>query len=342
MIRYFLFLLITANVLSQINHTDSLLSKINEIKLPLVIDDLTFIQITKSNPLNYDKFKELLVSDDKEFQINIKDTISSKLYSLGKFYNKGKLNLLLAHHFKNDKEDKILIYLLNYYLNDKLCSYDIIAYKTIINNIVSQKISLLSTNSIVSYNSKNNIDNEIIYNVINLRKRFPYDSYYCQDKDTCVKYIPKLDSLPERKMNCWSFDKTFFNKNLKLMPYKYFSIDSTTQTLFSIGNDKKVSVKNYFLDSKKLKNGKIIVFFLNDYVYNNYKIVKEVGYQIFNEDGKLNKQKQIALYHIDKEGIESAFLSKVHIDGNELKIESGYSGLKKEKEAFELLKTSSP
>jgi hypothetical protein len=140
-------------------------------------------------------------------------------------------------------------------------------------------------------------------------------------------------------MNCWSFDKTFFNKNLKLMPYKYFSIDSTTQVLFSIGNDKKVSVKNYFLDSKKLKNGKIIVFFLNDYVYNNYKIVKEVGYQIYNEDGKLNKQKQIALYHIDKEGIESAFLSKVHIDGDELKIESGYSGLKKEKEAFELLKT---
>jgi hypothetical protein len=45
-------------------------------------------------------------------------------------------------------------------------------------------------------------------------------------------------------MNSWSFDKTFFNKNLNLMPYKYASIDSLTQTLFSIENDKKVSIKN--------------------------------------------------------------------------------------------------
>jgi len=340
MIRYFLFFLITFNALSQKSSTDSVLLKFNNIELPFVVDDLSFNQAMNNKALSHKELGHLLVSEDNEFQIKLKDTISNKLYSLGKFYNDGKLNLLMLHHFKNDKEEKILVYLLNYYSNNKLSGYDIIAWRTKINNTTTKKVCLLSANSIIIFKSTNDINTETIYSKYNSQKRFPYDTYDCKKSDTCISYSPKLDSLPERTEDVWNFDKAFFKNKTALIPYKYCSIDTTTQVLSSIEQDSKVSMRNYFLDSRKLKDGKVIVFFLNDYNYKNYEIVKEVGYQIFNKNGTLSKQKQIALYHLDNKGVESSFLSKVFIDGNKLKIESGYLNLEKEKETLDLLESN--
>ncbi|KRD12551.1 hypothetical protein ASE21_01180 [Flavobacterium sp. Root901] len=335
MIRYFLFFFITLSALSQKN--DTALLRFPNLELPLVIDDLTFNNVMNSKSLSYKELSHLLVSDDKEFEIKLNDTASNKLYSLGKFYNDGKLNLIILHHFKNDKEERILVYLLNYYSNTKLSGYDIIAWRIKNNSKTTKKVCLLNASSIISFRPKNDINAEANYYKYNSQKRFPYDIYDCEKLQVCTSYCPKLDSLPDRKENFWNFDKTFFKSKIDLVPYKYCSIDTTTQVLSSIEEESKVSMKNYFLDSKKLKDGKVIVFFLNDYNYRNYEIVKEIGYQIFNKNGTLSKQKQIALYHLDNRGVESSFLSKVFVDGDKLKIESGYLNFEKEKETLDLL-----
>jgi hypothetical protein len=329
----------TCTLFAQVDKDVSFIEKFKQVKLPLVIDELTIDSLLNKESISYNKIARYLVSENEDFALKIEDTISNKLYPLVKFFKGNDLNLIILLLNKTLLEENLIVYQFIYDSNIKLFSFKEIAYISKRGGKTKKKLTLLSYDNIINFksNDENHLE-EIIYSKYKKRDGFfPFDTYNCDELSECVYFKPKKDSIPHRPIvfKSWIFDRVFYKNNISYIPFKYCSTDSITQVLSSIESSKKKSLKGYFLDSKRLKDDGRIIFFLNIYSYENHKIVKEVGCQIFNKNGKLIRRYSFGLYALDQNNIEMYYSSNVSILGDKLVIESDYPGF--EKEVFEIM-----
>lgn len=106
------------------------------------------------------------------------------------------------------------------------------------------------------------------------------------------------------------------------MPFKDCSPLNYSKIIVDIGGYSPNSFNNYFIDSRKIQSKKTIIFFLNVYEFEKWKTVKEIGYLLFDSDGKLSKIDSIASYKIDEKGIKIVSSSKVFLFNDFIQIES--------------------
>lgn len=332
-VTFFLFLS-WANCFSQINTEGYFFEDIPQTNLPIVIDQISFEKISTYMEVEYEKIKDLLKDKEDNFKIttNLSD---DKFYIHSKYNFYDKMAVILF--YKSPSIYTTYCYLMLYSNKKELLSFEKIGQEYIKNSDSNYIIGLINLNSILKFEQAKS--NNFVIDYLNYNPEinyFPFERYDCNENENCLNYKPKLDSIPQRNFLKYNFNSIFFEKDLNLLPLKFCSTKPNSQILSSIGEEKKISIISYFIDSKKIQNGKIIIFFLNEYKYENFKVVKEVGYQIFNVDGSLSKTDQIALYQIDKKGIKSIYSSVISIKNGFLKIESGYSGYQKKTEKFKL------
>jgi hypothetical protein len=342
-IIYILSLLIVFNSFSQQKKTKYFFEDVSILKLPIIIDEVSVENLYMYKEVSYKTIKDLLISKNEDFAIKMDDSDSnSKFYIAGKYNFHDKVAVIMFNKTEKNSNNLINCFLLMYESDGKLSSFRTIGW---FGNHTGFKISLINLNVMFEFEAdavlkKYNINYLTYYPLSKEKGYFPFSDNNCEEMETCLNYKPNLDSIPDRKIKKYIFDKAFFEKEKRLIPLKYCSKDTISQILSSISNEKKISMKNYFIDSKKIEDGKRVVFFLNEYEYKNYRKVSEVGYQIFNKNGTLSKREQIAQYYITKEGITSALLSKVFIENDNLIVESQGRGFEKKVDIFKLADSS--
>lgn len=334
---YILIFLIVFNCFSQQKKTKYFFEDVSILKLPIIIDEVSFENLYMYKEVSYRTIEDLLISKNGDFAIKMNDS-NSKFYVFGKYKFYDKVAVIIFNKIEKKTNNLINCFLLMYESDGKLSSYRTIGW---IGSNTGFKTSLINLNNIFEFETdtvlkKYNINYLTYYPLSKEKGYFPFSDDNCEEMETCLNYKPNLDSIPDRVIKKYIFDKAFFEKEKRLIPLKYCSKDTISQILSSISNEKKMSMKNYFIDSKKIEDGKRIIFFLNEYEYKNYKKVSEVGYQIFNKNGTLSKRTQIAQYYITKEGITSIMFSKVFIENNNLRIESQEKGFEKKVDIFKL------
>ncbi|AXB56869.1 hypothetical protein [Flavobacterium fluviale] len=333
--KYLLCLFIVLNCFSQHKTVNYFFEEVPISKLPIVLDGISFENLDAYQEVFYENIKNFLISKNEDFVIKMGNP-NSKFYVIGKYEFYDKIAVVMLTKSEQNGNNLTNCFLLMYDKDGGLSSYRTVAW---IGNEAESKTALINSNNILEFENSLDKDNTryLTYYSLNMEKNyFPFSDDKCNEIEACVNYRPSIDSIPERKIKKYIFDKSFFRTEKKLIPLKYCSTDSISQILSSIGNENKLSMKNYFLDSKKIEDGKKIVFFLNKFKYKNYKNVSEVGYQVFNKNGSLNKREQIAQYYTTKDETESIISSNVFIEKGNIRIETQEKGSEKKVHLYKL------
>lgn len=281
----------------------------------MVIDEISFANLNSFEEVEYSKIKNILKSKDSKFYIA--DTFkNTKYYVCGKYNLEDKTALIVIIDSPSIKS--IACYLMIYSKEFELLNFTLIANKLIADKNEQFSSCIININNLIIC-SKEGVE---YYEYSDIDLSIPFVINNCLEIAECANYIPKYTAIPKRNLNEYNFNNIFFESDSYFIPLKYCSPLNYSQITVDVGGYAPVALKNYFIDSKKISNGKTIVFFLNIYTFENLKVLKEIGYQIFRSDGKLEKTKDIAYYQIDNKGIMTFCDSKVLIYDDNISIES--------------------
>ena len=106
--------------------------------------------------------------------------------------------------------------------------------------------------------------------------------------------------------------------------------------LTSIDGLKKKNINSFFIDSWRIKDNRKIIFFMNEYEYDKFKCVSEIGYFIIDSKGKIKMKKSFAEYILRDNGERFKIKeAKIISNSKRLKIISFEAGVS-EIESFDL------
>ncbi len=287
-ITLFIILLLFSNCYSQ-KDTDIFFNEFPEIsKFPIVFDEFSFHNESGEQIL-YDELTKYIIYDDDDIALKVSDTTNNKFYAYGKFFIEDRPVLILRHMISNEVRNKNIYYLLTYSKNHEFINLDTIAdsYNGIA-SLIYPKAYYVFLNEFEN--------NEAILKSFNPDNNLLFDIEFCNDSISCFSNINN-DILVDRSINAYNFDKTFFETKKVLIPLNALSPYTKSEVLTSLNGQKKLSVKKYFIDSLKIKNDMTMIFFLNDFSFNTFEQVSEVGYLIINTKGAISKKESIASYH---------------------------------------------
>jgi|GEM_PF-3308068 len=336
----FLFLFISLSGSSQNDHILAFGERFKSLEFPLVFDDFSVLDIKKHSEIPYSLFKKIIIDDDGSCLIKTSDTINNKFFANGKIFIFDKyIGFIFTHVsiYNGGEQTKIYMSIFN---DDRLLRTNILANPYSENE--GKINSLLFKNIFYEFKNINNNNPETttysrkgdLYDGMDKENGFIFsEEIFSEDFGKSLHM--GVDSIPERDLNV-IFDKDFFRSKKGLIPLKYCSPISNSQVLVSIDGLKKKSIKSFFIDSRRIKGNRKIIFFLNEYEYETFKRVSEVGYFIVDSKGEIKAKKSFAEYILRDNGEkfkikEAKILSKA----KKLKIVSFEAGVN-EIESFDL------
>ncbi len=298
---FILSLYLTASCNAQVETIgfDDFSNNFKQLNLPIVVDQITLHNLSiKNNEIAYSVIEEYITDEEKKPLIKVSDTIYNKFYTYGQI-KLGDRKGLLFSHINDNKYLYIGIFNESGNLQwfSKLCSTD--SSTSIYNdNYATMILSDLMFLKVDEIHKNNSLTVE----VYEPKEDILFSSYDCNDYPKCDTYKPTLEEIPLSSNLNLKIDASFLKSLNLLIPIKFCSPVKTSQVLSSIGDENKKSLSSYFIGAKVLKGNRKIIFFLNVYEYENYSNIREVGYQIIDENGKPIKIDSFCEYAEDKEG----------------------------------------
>ncbi|MBN9285323.1 MULTISPECIES: hypothetical protein [unclassified Flavobacterium] len=337
----FLFLFTSLSTLSQNEDILAFGERFKPLEFPLVFDDLSVLDIKRHPEIPYSLFQKIIIDDDGSCLIKTNDTINNKFFANGKINVFDKyVGFIFTHisNYKGNAETKIYLSVFN---DNRLLRTNLLANpypesETKINSLLFKNIfyefkNLNSNNSeTTTYSRKGKL-----YDGMKKEDGFIFsEEVFSEDFGTDSLHAG-MDSIPERNLNL-NFNKDFFKSKKELIPLKYCSPISNSQVLTSIDGLKKKNINSFFIDSWRIKDNRKIIFFMNEYEYDKFKCVSEIGYFIIDSKGKIKMKKSFAEYILRDNGERFKIKeAKIISNSKRLKIISFEAGVS-EIESFDL------
>lgn len=275
---------------------DEFLNKFDLKPLPIIVDEITLINLETKNQLNYKDVKKFIIDEDKIPYIEVNDTISNKFYSFGKLKVDDGIGIIFSHVTNQSKS----IYIGIFNVKNELIWFSSIGF--IGNNGFDEKFATIILPNLMFLKVRDiYLANDLSVDVFEANGDFLFSNFLCNDYADCINYVAQLKNTPVSFNLNLKFDKSFLLNLKALIPLQFCSPARNCQVLSSIDNEKKKKNTSHFVGSKILKNNNLIVFFFNVFEFENYYNVMEIGYQIFNEEGKLIKMDNFCEYAENKE-----------------------------------------
>ncbi|UUC46761.1 hypothetical protein [Flavobacterium cerinum] len=329
----FLFLFISLSGSSQNEDILAFEKRFKSLEFPLIFDDFSVLDIKKHSEIPYSLFRKIIIDDDGSCLIKTNDTINNRFFANGKIFIFDKyIGFIFTHVGVNNRGKQIKTYM-SIFHDDRLLRTNLLV------NPYSEsepKInSLLFKNVFYEFKNLNNNNPETttysrkgnLYDGMNKENGFIFsEEIFPEDFGINSLHIGE-DSIPERDLNV-SFDKDFFRSKKGLIPLKYCSPNSNSQVLASIDGLKKKNIKSFFIDSRRIKGNRKMIFFLNEYEYETFKRVSEVGYLIVDFKGEIKIKKSFAEYVLRDNGEKFKIKeAKILSNAKKLKIVSFEAGV---------------
>lgn len=297
----------------------------------IIIDDLTFSTLNFKNEISYNELKSFLRYEDGSLAIDVKDTESNKFYYYGKYeINKFK-NIIIYQISKNKFSNYTYFYQLLFDSKNQLINMQQIGLRTN-DKYRFDSNSLLFNDNFFIWKFKK-IKDSLTLNFFKFNNDIDlkYENYACNENTFCSTYKAKFNTIPERNLNKFIFDNSFFENIKSIVPLKYCSPIVSTKILSSIGNIYFQLKENYFIEAKEIDKDEKIVFTLNLYYDNEkYHNIYEIVYHIINSKNEVIKSEQVSLSYTDLKNKIYLNWGKIIIDNNKIKIIKGCNGCEEE------------